>query len=159
MRSDDGPVEHEQEEGEHASMEYRETDSLILIRLYHEEDLFDSLRKVCSESNLRTGIIVSGVGMLKQAELAYFVSSGRYAPALFPEPLELVSLTGNIVFQDGEYHMHLHAVLADSEKSTVAGHLSKGKVNVTNELAILKTSIEARRRLDEATGLMALTFK
>jgi len=140
-------------------MEYKEGKDLIFARLQHEEDLLESLKKVCSECGLKTGIVISGVGMLKQAELNYFVSSGRYSPALFPEPLELVSLTGNIILQDGDYHLHLHAVLADETKNTVAGHLSRGKVNVTNEIAILKTSIEARRELDETTGLMALTLK
>ncbi|MFH1502040.1 MAG: PPC domain-containing DNA-binding protein [Candidatus Eisenbacteria bacterium] len=140
-------------------MEYRDSDNIIFVRLHQGDDLFDSLRGVAGKCGLRVGVVVSGIGMLKQAELAYFVSSGRYAPVLFPEPLELVSLTGNIIFQDDEYHMHLHAVLADEEKQTVAGHLSNGKVNVTNEIVILKTSVRARRALDEKTGLMALTFE
>jgi len=140
-------------------MEYRDSEDLIFVRLHHEEDLLESLKKVCEECKLVTGVVVSGVGMLKQAELAYFVSSGRYSPALFPEPLELVSLTGNIISKDGDYHLHLHAVLSDESKSTVAGHLSKGKVNVTNELVILKTPIKATRKLDPHTGLMALTFE
>ena len=38
-------------------------------------------------------------------------------------------------------------------------HITKGKVNVTNEIVILKTSIKAKRARDEATGLMALTFE
>jgi uncharacterized protein len=140
-------------------MEYKDTDSVIMIRLHHGEDLFESLKSVCGKCGVTTGVVVSGIGMLKQAELAYFVSSGRYAPALFPEPLELVSLSGTILKQDGDYLMHLHAILADEGKSAVAGHLSKGKVNVTNELVILKTSIEAKRKLDPDTGLMALSLE
>jgi predicted DNA-binding protein with PD1-like motif len=73
--------------------------------------------------------------------------------------MELVSMTGNIILQDDEYEFHFHAVLARRSKETVAGHLSKGKVNVTNELVILKTDVPAARKLDEATGLMALTFE
>ncbi|MBD3348889.1 MAG: DUF296 domain-containing protein [Candidatus Eisenbacteria bacterium] len=140
-------------------MEHRDSEDLIFVRLHHGEDLYESLKAVCAECKLRTGVIISGVGMLKQAELSYFVSSGTYSTALFPEPLELVSLSGNIIYQDGEYHMHMHAVLADQTKSAVAGHLSKGKVNVTNELVILKTPFEAKRVRDEDTGLMALTFE
>jgi predicted DNA-binding protein with PD1-like motif len=140
-------------------MEYRDNERIIFIRLHQGDDLFDSLKEVVRACDLKVGVVVSGVGMIKQAELAYFISSGRYSPILFPEPLELVSLTGNIILQDGEYHMHLHAILADEAKQTVAGHLSKGKVNVTNEIVILKTSIKAKRALDEETGLMALTFE
>ncbi len=140
-------------------MEYRDDGHVILIRLHQGEDLFDSLREVAGKCDLKTGVVVSGIGMLKQAELAYFVADGEYATVFFPEPRELVSLSGNIILQDGEYHIHMHALLADDKKQTVAGHLSKGKANVTNEIAILKVSVEARRKLDESTGLMALTFE
>lgn len=140
-------------------MQYRENGNIIFIRLYQDEDLFENLREVCRKCDLRVGIVVSGIGMLKQAELSYFVESGRYSPILFPEPLELVSLTGNIIIDGDDCHIHLHAVLARESKGTLAGHLSKGKVNVTNEIVILKTTIPADRELDPATGLMALTFR
>jgi len=140
-------------------MEYREDQGLIMVRLHQDEDLFESLEKVCAACDVRTGVLLSGIGMLKQAELSFFVKQGRYATVLFPEPLELVSLTGNVLLQDGEYKFHLHAVLAKDTKEAMAGHLSKGKVNVTNEIVILKTAIPARRKLDDATGLMALTFE
>jgi predicted DNA-binding protein with PD1-like motif len=140
-------------------MEYREDGNLIFVRLQQNEDLFESLREVCKASDVNVGIVVSGIGMLKQAEINFFVKSGKYAPLLFPEPMELVSLTGSIISQDGDCHFHLHAVLARTNKDAVAGHLSKGKVNVTNEIVILKTGIAARREIDEATGLMGLTFE
>ncbi len=139
-------------------MDYREDQGLIMVRLHQNEDLFESLEGVCRACDVRTGVFLSGIGMLKQAELSFFVKQGRYATVLFPEPLELVSLTGNVLLQDGEYKFHLHAVLAKDTKEAVAGHLSKGKINVTNEIVILKTAIPALRKLDDATGLMALTF-
>jgi predicted DNA-binding protein with PD1-like motif len=140
-------------------MEYRQTDDLIFIRLNQNEDLFESLKEICAACKLEVGVLISAIGMLKQAELNFFAGTGRYSPVLFPEPMELVSMTGNVILQDGEYNFHLHAVLARRNKETVAGHLSKGKVNVTNEIVILKTDVPAARTLDEATGLMALTFK
>lgn len=139
-------------------MEYYEDKGLIMARLHQDEDLFESLKEVCRACGVRTGIFISGIGMLKQAELSFFVKQGRYATVLFPEPLELVSLSGNIILQDGEYHFHAHAVLAKESKEAVAGHLSKGKVNVTNEIVIMKSDIPARRDIDAATGLMALNF-
>ncbi|MBM3308458.1 MAG: DUF296 domain-containing protein [Candidatus Eisenbacteria bacterium] len=140
-------------------MEFRDSGSVLMVRLYQDEDLFASLREACLKSGLKTGIVVSGIGMLKQSELSFFLRQEQYHTALFPEPLELVSLTGNVLAQDGDVVFHLHAVLARESKETVAGHLSKGKVNVTNEIAVLKTDIAAERRQDPATGLMALHFK
>lgn len=139
-------------------MEYREKDGVIMARLYQDEDLFESLEELCRACDVKVGVFLSGIGMLKQAELSFFVEHGKYATVLFPEPLELVSLTGNVIREDGEYAFHLHAVLARETKDAVAGHLSRGKVNVTNEIVILKTGIPAARKKDEATGLMALTF-
>jgi predicted DNA-binding protein with PD1-like motif len=140
-------------------MEYCEEKGLIMVRLQQDEDLFESLKHVCRACDVRTGIFLSGIGMLKQAELSFFVKNGRYATAMFPEPLELVSLTGNVIRQDDEYVFHVHAVLARETKEAMAGHLSKGKVNVTNEIAILKTDHPARRDEDPATGLMGLNFR
>ena len=140
-------------------MEYREDQGLIVARLHQDEDIFESLERICRACDVRTGVVLSGIGMLKQAELSYYVKQGRYATVLFPEPLELVSLAGNMLLQDGEYKFHLHAVLARETKEALAGHLSGGKVNVTNEIVILKTDIPALRKLDDATGLMALTFE
>jgi len=140
-------------------VEYRDGGNVLMVRLYQDEDLFAGVREACLKSGLKTGIVVSGIGMLKQAELSFFLKQGQYHTAQFPEPLELVSLTGNVILQDGDVVFHLHAVLARESKETVAGHLAKGKVNVTNEIAIVKTDITAERRKDPATGLMALHFK
>jgi len=140
-------------------MEYRESGSVLMVRLFQDEDLFAGLREACLAAGVRTGIVVSGIGMLKQAELSFFLKQGQYHTALFPEPLELVSLTGSAILQDDDIVFHLHAVLAHENKETVAGHVSKGRVNVTNEIVILKTDIPAERRQDPNTGLMALRFK
>ncbi|MCK4511023.1 DUF296 domain-containing protein [bacterium] len=140
-------------------MEYLESKDLIFIRLHQDDELFDRLREVCVACDVKVGVVLSGIGMLKQAELNFFKKQGEYSQVLFPEPLELVSLTGNIIFQDGEHAFHLHAVLARPNKEAVAGHLSKGKVNVTNEIVILKSDAPLRRELDPATGLMSLRLK
>ncbi len=139
-------------------MEYTQSGDLVLVRLHQGEDLFEKLKQVAEACDIHTGVVLSGIGMLKQAELNFFVRNGEYSAVLFPEPMELVSMTGNIIRQDGDWHFHVHAVLARHTKEAVAGHLSKGKVNVTNEIVILKTDAKAARKLDKGTGLMALAL-
>jgi len=145
-------------EGMGGTMEYTQSGDVILVRLYQDEDLFEQLTRVADACDIQTGIVISGIGMLKQAELNFFVKNGEYSAVLFPEPMELVSMTGSIIRQDEDLHFHLHAVLARHTKEAVAGHLSKGKVNVTNEIAVLKTGAKASRKIDPATGLMALSL-
>ncbi|MCD4690188.1 DUF296 domain-containing protein [bacterium] len=140
-------------------MEYTRHENLIFVRLHQGDDLFGKLEEICAACDVKVGVVLSGIGMLKQSELKFYKKQGEYSEVLFPEPLELVSLTGNIIFQEGEYQFHLHAVLAKPDKSAVAGHLGKAKVNVTNEIVILTSDVAARRELDPTTGLMALTFK
>ncbi len=140
-------------------MEYLESKDLIFIRLHQDEELFDCLKEVCVACDVKVGVVLSGIGMLKQAELNFFKKRGEYSQVLFPEPLELVSLSGNIIFQGGEHMFHLHAVLARPNKNAVGGHLSKGKVNVTNEIVILKSDAPLRRELDPATGLKSLSLR
>ena len=139
-------------------MTYQERNGLIMARLHQDEDFFESLKKICAACDVKVGVFLSGIGMLKAAELSFFVEQGRYATARFPEPLELVSLTGNVILQEGEHQFHVHAVLARDTKDAVGGHLSAGKVNVTNEIVILKTDISAERAVDPATGLNKLSY-
>ena len=72
-------------------MDYSEEKGLIMVRLHQDEDFFESIKHVCMACEVRTGIFLSGIGMLKQAELSFFVKNGRYATAVFPEPLELLA--------------------------------------------------------------------
>jgi predicted DNA-binding protein with PD1-like motif len=140
-------------------MKYGEQGGLIYVRLHQGEDLFESLKAVCRANKVKTAIVLSGLGMLKQAELNFFVKTGQYSPVLYPEPMELVSLSGSVIRDEDDFLIHLHAVLGRANKEAVAGHLSSGKVNVTNEIVMLKTEIPARREMEEATGIMGLTFE
>jgi len=67
-----------------------------------------------------------------------------------------LSLTGNISKQDGDYILHLHVVLGNEEKNTVGGHLIEGKVEVTNEIVLLKTDMNIKRKIEEKTGLKGM---
>jgi predicted DNA-binding protein with PD1-like motif len=60
---------------------------------------------------------------------------------------------------DGEIVTHLHAVVARQGGAAVAGHFSRGTVNMTAEIAVLVTSQKLVRVLDSETGLRRLTFE
>jgi len=140
-------------------MQSKEEGNLILIRLFPGEDIYNELRKVCQKHKVETVVVLSGVGQLKQFQLGYFKEKGNYTPEEFEKPHELLSLTGNISNQEGEYNFHLHAVLGNEEKRVVGGHLIKGKVEVTNEIALLKTDLKVKRKLEESTGLQGMLLQ
>ncbi len=137
-------------------MQSKEEQNLIFVRLFPGEDIYEELEKVCKKHNVETAVVLSGLGQLKQFELGYFKEKGNYTPQKFDEPHELLSLTGNVSKQDGEYVFHLHAALGNQEKKVVGGHLIRGRVSVTNEIVLLKTSLKVKRRVTETTGLNEL---
>lgn len=134
-------------------MQSKEKDNLIFVRLFPGENIHDELEKVCQNHKVETAVVLSGLGQLKKFQLGYFKEKGNYMPEEFAKPHELLSLTGNISNQEGEYNFHLHAVLGDEDKSVVGGHLIKGEVSVTNEIVLLKTELKIKRRVEQATGL------
>ncbi len=134
-------------------MQSEEKDNLILARLFPGEDIHQELKEICNKHRVETAVVLSGIGQLKQFQLGYFKEKGNYVPQEFAKPHELLSLSGNISNQKGEYKLHLHAVLGDEDKGVIGGHLIKGEVEVTNEIVLLKTAVSITRRLEETTGL------
>jgi len=134
-------------------MQSEEKDNLILARLFPGEDIYQELKEICNKHRVETAVVLSGIGQLKQFQLGYFKEKGNYVPQEFAKPHELLSLSGNISNQKGEYKLHLHAVLGNEDKGVIGGHLIKGEVEVTNEIVLLKTAVSITRRLEETTGL------
>lgn len=139
-------------------MQSKERDNLILARLLPGEDIHQELKEICNKHRVETAVVLSGIGQLKQFQLGYFKEKGNYVPQEFAKPHELLSLSGNISNQKGEYKLHLHAVLGDEDKSVVGGHLIKGEVEVTNEIVLLKIAVSITRRLEETTGLEGMVL-
>ncbi|MFH1835175.1 MAG: DUF296 domain-containing protein [Methanobacteriota archaeon] len=137
-------------------MQSKEDKNLVFIRLFQDEDFYESLRAACVKHVVKTAVFLSGIGQLKDFKLGYFVEKGNYGEKHFPEVHELIALQGNVVFQDEEYVFHVHCVVGNREKKAFGGHLLSGKVSITNEIVLLKTDIEAARRIGEETGLYEL---
>ncbi len=141
------------------NMQSKEKNNLIFIRLLPDEELQEQLKKVCKKHDVKNAAVLSGIGQLKKFQLGYFKEKGDYSPETFDKPYELLSLTGNICLQDGEYLLHLHAVLGDENKQVVGGHLIKGTVEITNEIILLKMPMGVKRKFEENTGLKGIYFE
>lgn len=137
-------------------MQSKEKDNMIFMRLFPDEDMQEKLKEACRLYDIKTAVVLSGLGQLKKIRLGYFKGKNNYTPKNFDMPHELLSLTGNICKQDGDYILHLHAVLGDEKKNTVGGHLIEGKVEITNEIVLLKTDIDIKRKFEEKTGLKGM---
>ena len=129
-------------------MQSKEKKNIIFVRLFPGEDVNEQLKEACTLHDVKTAVVLSGIGQLKQVKLGYFKEKGDYTPETFNKPLEILSLSGNICKQNNNYILHLHAVLGDKKKNTIGGHFMEGKISITGEIVLLKTSINVYRKLN-----------
>lgn len=137
-------------------MQSKEKENTIIIRLFPDEDLHKKLKEVCKIYNVKNAVVISGLGQLKKFKLGFFKEKENYNIEKFDDPHELLSLTGNICQQNEDYELHLHAVLSNEKKNAIGGHLIEGKVEVTNEILLLKTYFDITRKVEEKTGLKGM---
>jgi len=137
-------------------MQSKEKNNLIFIRLFPGENLNEEIKKACKNHDVKTAVIISGIGQLKNSKLGYFKKKDDYSPDVFDKPLELLSLSGNIYREGDDYNLHIHAILGDEKKNALGGHLIDAQIKVTAEIVLFKTELTIERKLDEKTGLKAL---
>ncbi len=140
-------------------MQYIKKGNLLVIRLFKDEDVLQEIKNALIRSRFENGVILSGIGMLKDIEMRVFKGKGKYKIKRFKKDWELVSFSGNIVKTDKDYIIHIHSAIADHKYKCFAGHFGGAKVAVTLELFIMDTPVKLFRKTEEDTGLMGLFLK
>jgi len=113
---------------------------VVMARMPIGVDLLEAIYAVVKRENIRTGLILMGIGALSKATFRNL----KIFPAEYPitakdriyfeveRPLELVSLTGYIVPKlDGQPHVHAHfsaSTVVGETIATYGGHLEKGAI-------------------------------
>jgi len=103
------------------------------------------------------GIIIASftaIGALKRAKLEFYSQEKRaYQEITLNAPQEIASCIGNISPKNGRPFVHAHAVLANKNGDTKAGHLLEGVIFAAEvHLRELKGA-KLERKYDKATGL------
>ena len=142
---------------------------VIVARVKPDSDLLRSLQKVAVEEGVASGVIVSGVGLLKQAKLRnckclpdeYPITDANRTYLSFEKPLEILSISGNVTLAEGKPLVHAHLTLSEvegNEITVIGGHLIEGCVVFGfSEFAILELEgIEMVKRFDEETQTLQL---
>ncbi len=127
----------------------------VIGHLKKGADLYDSIIRIAGNNNLTMGR-VTGMGAVQGARLAYYDQKAmKYRDLAFTEPMEIVSLYGNISLKDGKPFAHVHVVLADDTGISRGGHLLPGGTPVfACELIIEEfEGPQLVRAADGSTGL------
>ena len=136
-------------------MQSEEENEIIVVKMDNGENLFDSLNSVIEKHDIKSALILSGIGMLKDFEIGYYNGS-EYENKRFEDPMELLSMHGSIA-KGQENKIHIHVSLASSDNTTFGGHLMNARVCMLNEIILRKLNkITLSRKLNEKSGLLEL---
>jgi hypothetical protein len=132
---------------------------LLVVRLSDGEDLFETLKQALKAEGVHAGIVVAGVGMLKEPGIAFYKGGGEYEPVPIKEEVEICALAGNVAVAEGDIFLHLHVTLGTSSGAALGGHMTGGKVHMAAEIAVRILQKPMSRVLDEKIGLRTLRFE
>ncbi len=122
----------------------------LVVRLQDGERLPEALRDLGP-----AGVVVCGVGMLREVVLGFWDGKG-YREKTIPEPVELLSLQGNIGEGPEGMVVHLHVVVGKEGGEAWGGHLLSAAVHNTAEVLVVGVPGVRLRRRPEPTGLLGL---
>jgi hypothetical protein len=122
----------------------------VVVRLLDGEKLLEALSHLPP-----SGAVVCGVGMLREVVLGYW-EAGKYLEERIPEPVELLSLQGNIGEGPEGVVVHLHVVVGKKGGKALGGHLLSATVHNTVEALVIRLSGVRLLRKREPTGLLGL---
>jgi uncharacterized protein len=127
----------------------------IMGRLAKGGDLLGALEKYCQELNITLGE-VTAIGAVTKARVGYYDQAAqKYQFLEFNQPLEIISLMGNVSLKDGKPFVHAHITLGGDKGQALGGHLAEGTIVFAGEFILQEYHSDQTlvRQLDKATGL------
>lgn len=137
-------------------MNYKVDGQTIILVLEQGEDIVEQVTAIAQKQNGKFGT-VSGIGACQGVELNFYnLETQTYEKRAVKEPLELISLLGNISHVDDKPFAHLHATFGTNQYQTLSGHLTKAIVSATAEIVITMTEVDINRKHNSKIGLNLL---
>ncbi len=125
----------------------------FISRAEHDSDLMSFVTELVKNNNIKTATFTV-IGALKNAKLEFYDQiKHEYREIPIPAPVEIACCIGNISLKDGQPFVHAHAVLADENGNTKAGHLLEGKVFAAEIHLTELLGEKVVRKHDAVTGL------
>lgn len=137
-------------------MRYKKVEHGFLIRIDKGEKVVESLLKFAKEQNINSAWI-SGIGSVSDIVLAYFNAEKKeYSRERIEEPVEIVSLAGNLSLFENKHAVHAHVIVSNAKMDTQAGHLNEAVVSGTCEILLTDLKAKISRIHREEIGLNLL---
>lgn len=126
-----------------------------MVKLSDGEDVFASLEAVCGTHHVASGVVLWGIGMLRDFEIGSLGPQG-YEKSSYADRHELLAFHGSIAIR-AEPKFHLHVAVAKRDHGVVGGHLFRATACIVNEICIERfQKIQLDRRPNPKTALNEL---
>jgi predicted DNA-binding protein with PD1-like motif len=117
------------------------------------EEVMNAIRSFAGEQQLRASQFTA-IGAFSRAVVAYFDWPAKeYRRILFDEQVEVLSLLGDITFEEHRRNVHAHVVIGKADATAHGGHLFEGQVRPTLEMVMTELPAHLHRRFDPESGL------
>ncbi len=117
------------------------------------EEVVSQLQRFAKENDLAASRFTA-IGAFSSATLAYFNWDQKdYEKIAVNEQVEVLSLIGDVVMQDGESKSHTHVVVGKRDGSAHGGHLLQAYVRPTLEIILTESPAYLKRSFDAESGL------
>ncbi len=111
------------------------------ITMRRGNEVVAGLTEFAEENHVKLAHL-TGIGAFDSAILGWFDPEKRaYKKIVISSEVEIVSLTGNIMMQDGKPSLHIHCVVGLPDGSTKAGHLIEGHVSLTLQAFVVDSDV------------------
>ncbi len=128
-----------------------------ILVLERGEELLAALGRYAKEQKLTGAWLQSGLGGSGSVTLSFYdLETKTYIDKTFGEPLEILSLQGNLAWVDKKPFWHVHGVFGTRDYQSIGGHIKELTIALTGELYITPLETEMTRTYDETTGLKLL---
>jgi len=126
---------------------------VFLVRAKFDSEIIKFVTELAEKNAIMTASFTA-IGALKHAKLGFYdQEKHRYLETLLLAPHEIASCVGNISIKEEQPFVHAHAVLADQNGHTKAGHLLEGKVFAAEIHLTELIGEKLVRKNDPVTGL------
>jgi predicted DNA-binding protein with PD1-like motif len=142
-----------------AYMEYYKSNNKIIVRIDKGEELISTLVDLCKKENLQAASL-QGIGYTDEMKVRIY--DNRKDEFLFQTltgPMEITSLTGNIVMADNGIYPHIHIMAADENMLVHGGHLVSCRIAAVAEIILEMLPPSLKRGESDDLRLGTLRFE
>lgn len=135
--------------------QYANPDEHLLV-VNKGKEVIEALQAFALKHKL-THVWVQGLGGAANVTLGFYdLENQEYQWRTFDQPLEILSLQGNLAWVDEQPVWHVHGTFSGSDYIAIGGHVKALIVGLTCELFITPTPLAMTRKYDNETGLQLL---